>query len=221
MPADADVPRPGQLGPRFASALEWAVELHGSQVRKGSGVPAVAHLLEVAALVLHDGGTESEAIAGLLHDAIEDAGVTPKQIRKRFGRKVSRIVKACTETIDGKLPTKSKALRDASTWRERKQGIIDHLAAPDVPVPVLRVKGADTLANARSIVAELRRTGPEVWQRFHAGAIDQLWYHRSLTVLLVSKHPGSLSDELRATVTEMEQLSRWWFDVGDPQPGRS
>ena len=113
MPADdtGSDPRPA-LGHRFASAVEWAVELHGTQTRKGSGVPYVAHLIEVAALVLHDGGTESEAIAGLLHDAIEDAGVKPKQIRKRYGRKVSKIVKACTETIDGKLPGKTKAPRD-------------------------------------------------------------------------------------------------------------
>jgi len=218
MPADDDEHAPA-LGPRFASAVEWAIELHGSQVRKGTGVPYVAHLVEVAALVLHDGGTESEAIAGLLHDAIEDAGVKPKKIRRRYGRKVARIVKACTETIDGELPTKSKAPRDASTWRVRKQGMIDHLAGPDVPQPVLRVKGADALANARSIVADLRRNGPEVWQRFHAGAVDQLWYYRSLSVILVARHPGAASDELRATVTEMEALSRWWFDVGDPQPG--
>ncbi len=220
MPADdaGSHPRPA-LGPRFASAVDWAVELHGAQTRKGSGVPYVAHLIEVAALVLHDGGTESEAIAGLLHDAIEDAGVKPKQIRKRYGRKVSKIVKACTETIDGKLPGASNAPRDASTWRARKQEAIDHLAAPDVPTPVLRVKAADALANARSIVADLRRRGPEVWQRFHAGAIDQLWYYRSLTVILMARHPGVLSDELRAAVTEMEQLARWWFDVGDPQPG--
>lgn len=215
MAADASSP-----GPRFASVVEWAIELHGDQTRKGSGVPYLAHLVEVAALVLHDGGTESEAIAGLLHDAIEDAGVKPKQIRRRYGRKVSRTVKACTETIDGKLPTASKAPRDASTWRMRKQEAIDHLGAPDVPEPVLRVKAADALANARSIVADLRRTGPEVWQRFHAGAVDQLWYYRSLAIVLSRRLPGLLSDELRVTVRELENLAGWWFDVGDPQTGR-
>jgi (p)ppGpp synthase/HD superfamily hydrolase len=222
MTAEPDVPgATSALGTRFASAVEWTIELHAEQTRKGGDIPYVAHLLEVAALVLHDGGSEAEAIAGLLHDAIEDAGVTPKQIRKRFGRKVSRIVKACTETIDGKLPTKSQAPRDASTWRVRKQEALDHLRDPAVPAPVLRVKGADALANARGIVADLRREGPETWQRFHAGAIDQLWYYRSLAVILGTRRPGPLSDELRATVTEMEQVSRWWFDVGDPQPGSS
>jgi (p)ppGpp synthase/HD superfamily hydrolase len=219
MPDDDDAGARPVIGARFADAVEWAAELHRHQTRKGTGVPYVAHLLEVAALVLHDGGSESEAIAALLHDAIEDARVKPKKIRRRYGRKVARIVKACTETVDGELPTKSKAPRDASTWRRRKQEAIDHLAADRVPVAVLRVKAADALANARSIVVDLRRNGPEVWQRFHAGAIDQLWYYRSLTVILVARHPGALSDELRATVTEMEALSRWWFDVGDPQPG--
>lgn len=218
MPAD-DAHGASALSPRFADALEWAVELHRGQTRKDRVTPAVAHLLEVAALVLHDGGTEPEAIAGLLHDAIEDAGVKPKRIRKRFGRKVARIVKACTETLDGELPTRSNAPRDASTWKARKQEAIDHLSGLDVPTPVLRVKGADALANARSIVADLRRNGPEVWQRFHAGAVDQLWYYRSLAVILIARHPGELSDELRATVADMEQLSRWWFDVGDSQPG--
>jgi len=211
---------PAEVGPRFAHAVAWATELHADQTRKGSDIPYVAHLLDVAALVLDDGGTEAEAIAGLLHDAIEDAHVKPKKIRKRFGRKVARIVQGCTETIDGELPTKkSHAARDGSTWHRRKEESLAHLRDAHTPTPVLRVKAADALANARSIVADLRRHGPETWQRFHAGAVDQLWYYRSLTIVLGERHPGRLSDELRATVREMEQLARWWFDVGDPQPG--
>jgi (p)ppGpp synthase/HD superfamily hydrolase len=208
------------LRPRYSHAVEWVTELHGTQTRKGGDVPYVAHLLEVSALVLEDGGTESEAIAALLHDAIEDAHVKPKKIRRRFGRKVARIVEGCTETLDGALPTKKRAgPRDASTWRARKQESLAHLRDPDTPTAVLRVKAADTLANARSIVADLRRNGPEVWRRFHAGAVDQLWYFRSLTLVLGERLPGRLTDELRATVREMEELARWWFDVGDPQPG--
>jgi (p)ppGpp synthase/HD superfamily hydrolase len=211
----------GDVGPRFARAVEWAAELHGLQTRKGSDVPYLAHLLDVAALVLDDGGNEAEAIAALLHDAIEDAQVKPKKIRRRFGRKVLRIVEGCTETLDGELPTtkRRRAARDAITWHRRKEELLAHLRDPDTPEPVLRVKAADALANARSIVADLRRYGPETWQRFHAGAVDQLWYYRSLTIVLGERHPGRLSDELRATVREMEQMARWWFDVGDPQRG--
>ena len=211
---------PAEIGPRFAAAVEWAAELHCTQTRKGTDVPYLAHLLDVAALVLADGGTEAEAVAALLHDSIEDAHVKPKHIRRRFGRKVARIVMGCTETLDGELPTKkSHVVRDASTWRARKDEALAHLRDPDTPVPVRRVKAADSLANARSIVADLRRSGPETWLRFHAGAVDQLWYYRSLSIVLGDRHPGLLSDELRATVRDMEKLARWWFAVGDPQPG--
>jgi GTP pyrophosphokinase len=213
------------VGPRFARAVEWAAELHATQHRKGTAGPALAHPLGVASLVLEAGGNESEAIAALLHDVIEDAGVKPKRIRRRFGRRVTRIVVACTETIDGHLPTSKHARRaavprDASTWRARKQHTVARLGDPETKRPVLRVKAADTLHNARAIVADLRRIGPETWLRFNAGAVDQLWYYRSLTVVLSHRLPGTLTDELRAVVREMEQLAGWWFDVGDPQPGK-
>ncbi len=65
---------PTQLTDRFINALVYAAHLHANQVRKDGKVPYIAHLLSVAALVLEDGGTEDEAIAGLLHDAIEDQG---------------------------------------------------------------------------------------------------------------------------------------------------
>jgi hypothetical protein len=84
---------------------------------------------------------------------------------------------------------------------------------------VLRVKAADSLANARTTLADLRRHGPETWGRFHAGAVDQLWYYRSVSVVLSARLPGLLSDELRVAVRELEELAGWWFDVGDPQPG--
>jgi hypothetical protein len=82
---------------------------------------------------------------------------------------------------------------------------------------VLRVRAADALWNARSIVADLRRNGPEVWRRFNAGAVDQLWYYRSVSAVLSQRLPGTLTDELRAAVGEMERLAGWWFAVGDPQ----
>jgi len=214
---DAKRATPAALGPRFARAVEWASELHGEQTRKGTDVPYVSHLLAVTALVLEDGGTEHEAIAALLHDAIEDAGIRPKKIRRRFGRKVSRIVKGCTETLGGELPKRKQ--RNAATWRARKEESLAKLRDPATPTPVLRVRTADTLANARSIVADLRRHGPETWQRFHAGAVDQLWYYRSAAIAVGRRHPGPLSDQLGATVGEMEHLAGWWFDVGDPQPG--
>jgi (p)ppGpp synthase/HD superfamily hydrolase len=216
-----------QPGARFAKAVKFAAAAHATQTRKGSDTPYLAHLLGVAALVLDHGGSETEAIAALLHDSIEDAGATPKQLRKRFGAKVARIVIGCTDVrVTDKKGKGSKSARksrrrvdgrSAKNWSKRKRRSIRHLADPATPKAVLRVRAADLLWNARSIAADLRRCGPETWLRFNAGAVDQLWYYRSSSVVLSQRLPGSLTDELRAAVGEMERLAGWWFDVGDPQ----
>jgi (p)ppGpp synthase/HD superfamily hydrolase len=210
-------------GPRFARAVEWASSLHADQRRKGSDTPYIAHLLEVAALTLAGGGNETEAVAALLHDSIEDASMSPKKLRRHFGGKVSKIVVACTETVGdahGESVKKRARHHTAANWRARKEQTLARLADPATPTAVLRVQAADALANGRAIVADLRRIGPETWQRFNAGAVDQLWYYRSLAIVLTYRLPGYLSHELRATVREMEQIAGWWFDVGDPQPGK-
>jgi (p)ppGpp synthase/HD superfamily hydrolase len=208
------------LDRKFARAVEYACSLHRKQVRKGTDVPYAAHLLGVASLVLEGGGNQKEAIAALLHDALEDTLATPKQIRKRFGRKVARIVVECTDVPVAKLAKRKKQRRNAANWRERKLRSLDHLRDPKTSVSVLRVRTADALYNARSTLADLRRYGPETWGRFNAGAVDQLWYYRWLSIVLSARLPGVLSDELRVTVRELEQLASWWFDVGHPQPGR-
>ena len=222
MPAD-DASRDAVvvLDQKFARAVEEACSLHRKQVRKGTDVPYAAHLLGVASLVLEGGGNQREAIAALLHDALEDTSATPKQIRKRFGRKVARIVVECTDVPVGKNGKRKQQRRDAATWRERKLRSLEHLRDPKASVSVLRVRAADALYNARTTLADLRRYGPETWGRFNAGAVDQLWYYRSLSIVLSARLPGLLSDELRVTVRELEKLAGWWFDLGDPQPGRS
>jgi (p)ppGpp synthase/HD superfamily hydrolase len=219
-----------RLGPRFARAVAWAAVLHGDQAKKadqaeddkGDDVPYVSHLLGVASLVLEDGGNERQAIAAVLHDVIEDCGTTPKQVRARFGKKVARIVVGCTEAdalVHHGRRARSGPKSRAPTWRRRKERYLAHLRDPATSRSVLRVAAADKLHNARSIVADLRRVGPDTWARLNAGAVDQLWYFRSLAVVLSARHPGYLSDELRAAVHEMERLAGWWFDVGDDQPG--
>lgn len=207
------------LGRKFARAVEYACSLHRDQVRKGTDVPYAAHLLGVASLVLEGGGNQRQAIAALLHDALEDTPATPQQIRKRFGRKVARIVVECTDVPVGKKGRRKKQRRNADTWRERKIRSLEHLRDPHASVSVLRVRAADALYNARTTLADLRRYGPETWGRFNAGAVEQLWYYRSLSIVLSARLPGMLSDELRVTVRELERLAGWWFDLGDPQAG--
>jgi (p)ppGpp synthase/HD superfamily hydrolase len=182
------------LTERFSQALRWASELHARQVRKGTAVPYVAHLLSVSALVLEDGGTEDEAIAALLHDAIEDQGVSADDIRQRFGQAVADIVLACSDTDVMPKPP----------WRERKERYIEHLKSANAAS--IRVSLADKLHNARSIILDYQLAGPAVWDRFKASRADSLWYYRAVAEACESRYAGCLLPELRVTVERLAML---------------
>jgi len=181
----------------FDDALVYAARLHRRQRRKASGVPYVAHLLAVAALVLEAGGSQDEAIAALLHDAPEDQGgeETLADIRRRFGDTVADIVADCSDTLASPKPP----------WRPRKEAYLAHLAhaAPSVRL----VSAADKLHNARSILRDYRELGEVVWGRFRGGREGTLWYYRTLVDILQSTGDGPLLDELARTVAELERLA--------------
>src|SRR3712207_245323 len=95
----------GPLTERFDEALLFAARHHRGQLRKGSHVPYMTHLMSVSALVMEHGGTEDQAIAGLLHDAVEDAD--PGQgrhvlatIAHRWGRPVGEMVAARSDSLN-------------------------------------------------------------------------------------------------------------------------
>jgi (p)ppGpp synthase/HD superfamily hydrolase len=176
----------------------YATRLHAKQLRKGSGVPYVSHLLAVAALVLEHGADEDQAIAALLHDAVEDQGgqKTLAAIRRRFGPIVADLVEACSDTdVEPKPP-----------WRPRKEAYLAHLRRTSAAVRL--VSAADKVHNARSTVADLRVHGSRVWKRFHAGPDEQLWYYRSLVAIFRRHGPKRLAEELARVVGEMEVLTR-------------
>ncbi|MDI3309273.1 MAG: HD domain-containing protein, partial [Acetobacteraceae bacterium] len=129
---------------RLSEAASFALSIHAEQKRKGTDLPYISHLLSVAGLVLEHGGDEEQAMAGLLHDAIEDCGAEHEAaIRDRFGERVARIVRACTDA-----DTKPKP-----PWRVRKQAYLRHLEQADTDV--LLVSCCDKLHNARAILSDL------------------------------------------------------------------
>jgi (p)ppGpp synthase/HD superfamily hydrolase len=188
-----------QLGPRFDDALVYASDLHRSQPRKGGHVPYVSHLLGVTSLVIEEGGTETQAIAALLHDAVEDQGGLPRleEIRARFGDDVADIVLACTDSTEDPKPP----------WRVRKEAYVAHLpvARPDA----LLVSVADKVHNARSILLDLRSDGVGMFDRFTGGREGTLWYYRTLvgTYRGIEGFRSRLIDELDRVVTEIERIA--------------
>ena len=185
------------LSERFDDALTYASGLHRTQTRKGGDIPYVGHLLSVASLVIEGGGTETQAIAGLLHDAVEDQGGAPvlAEIREKFGDDVATIVAECSDTDVVPKPP----------WKKRKQDYIDHLG--DASEATILVSLADKLDNARAILRDYRIDGDELWQRFSIHDPQQhLWYYRSLLAVYQVRNSTWLVAELERVLGELEHL---------------
>ena len=184
------------LSDKFTEALVYAAQLHATQIRKGSGVPYIAHLLGVASIALEYGANESEAIAALLHDAIEDQGgaKTRDEIQQRFGETVAAIVEGCTDTD----------LTPKPPWRDRKEAYLAHISHTVASVRL--VSAADKLYNAQSILKDYRQMGDEIWQRFTGKKEGTLWYYRSLVNAFRQVETTPLIEELDRVVSELEQL---------------
>jgi hypothetical protein len=194
---------PMVLSPRFEEALTYASILHAGQVKKGTNVPYVSHVLMVAAIAMEYGGDEDEAIAALLHDAAEDAGGRARlsDIRNRFGENVADIVEGCTDTFDMPKPA----------WRPRKEAYVAHLTS--APPSVLLVSASDKVANVRAIMSDYREVGEQLWSRFTGGRDGTLWYYRRLADTLrtaaettVDRSLERLTIELFYSVAELERL---------------
>lgn len=172
--------------------------LHASDIRKGTTIPYLAHVIAAASIVLDHGGTEDQAIAALLHDAGEDHGGHGRieAIRAEFGDTVADIVRACSDD----LPPAGTAKRG---WLERKTEYIDHLEA--APLEAVLVSAADKLHNARAIVSDHRQLGADLWKRFYkdAGRDGTLWYYTRLCDVIdkqLRETAPMLVDELSAAV---------------------
>ena len=148
------------ITPRYGEALQWADELHRPQRRKSKQVPYISHLISVSALVWEDGGSEDQAIAALLHDAIEDAGQSHGSIAERFGDPVANIVRDCTDT------SPKEASGEKEPWLLRKTRYLESLS--NKPEDSLLVTAADKAHNAGDMVLDAQRD-PGMWSKFNAG----------------------------------------------------
>ncbi len=183
---------------RFVDALGYAARLHARQIRKRTGRPYIGHLLGVASIVIEYDGDEEMAIAALLHDAVEDQGGLPRlrEIRRKFGERVARIVDGCTDSYTEPKPP----------WRARKLAYIQRVAeeSPDVRL----VSAADKLSNARETLHELRVHGDSVFEKFEGKKEGTLWYYRALVEVFRKSGTNPLIDELDRVVTELQSLAK-------------
>ena len=151
----------------------------------------------VASLVLEGGGDEDMAIAALLHDVVEDCGGEPmlKEVRRRFGNRVAKIVDGCTDAYVIPKPA----------WRERKDNYIARLKKE--PADTRLVSAADKLNNIRSIISDYRAIGESVWSRFSGGREGTLWYYRTLRDVFLERKPNRITRDYVLAVNELELLA--------------
>ena len=137
------------------------------------------------------------AIAALLHDAVEDQGGLPRlrEIRRKFGERVARIVDGCTDSYTEPKPP----------WRERKLAYIQRVARE--PDDVRLVSAADKLSNVRETIHDLRVHGDSVFEKFQGKKGGTLWYYRALADVFRKAGTNPLIEELDRAVSELESLS--------------
>ena len=187
------------LSIRFEQALTSAALVHAGQVRKGTGIPYISHVLMVAAMALDHGADEDEAVGALLHDAAEDGGGKPRleDIRLRFGKRVADIVEGCTDTFENPKPD----------YAIRKAAYIEHLRREE-DMSVLLVAACDKLVNSRAILRDYREIGEAVWHRFKGGRDATLQYYRALADVFRDKMATSpVVKEFVRVVAEIEAAS--------------
>ena len=200
-----DRPAHLSLSGRFTAAIDYARHLH-IETRKGSRIPAMAHLLGVASLVMGENGhapipvTEDMAIAAILHDAVEDHGGEPRlrDIEHNFGPNVARMVEGLSDSFVEDADQKE-------SWEERKAAYIDRLK--DEPLDTQLISAADKLYNARTIVADYRDVRARIWERFKRGRDQQIWYYKALLRVYNSHPPNRIVEELERVVKELEKMT--------------
>lgn len=197
----------GLYSARFDAALAFSAQAHGKQLRKGTTVPYVTHPVSVALYLLQAGSDEDVAIAGLLHDVVEDTGVSLEVVRIEFGERVAELVGAVTEHKyeDGV----------ERPWEVRKREALMLLEGAEVDV--LELKAADALHNVSATRTALERDGTAVWSRFKRGPRESLWYYAEIARVVrerLGEHLLALEleravEELRAVAltTEEEPIS--------------
>ena len=160
----------------ISEAIAFAVQSHDGMRRKKGALPYILHPMEAAVIVGTMTDDQNLIAAAVLHDVVEDAGVTLEDIEEKFGKRVRELVASETEDKRADLPP-------SDTWRIRKEESLAVLRATK-DIGILMVWLGDKLANMRSIYRDWKVEGDAMWQRFNQKSVtEQAWYYHSIIAL--------------------------------------
>ena len=193
-----------RVSDKFLRAAQWAADRHAAHATAVPTIPSVAQVLGLASLVLEDGGTEREAIAAMVLDALAD-DVPRKQIRREFGKKVTALVVAAHPdrgtVAPGRVPV------DVLRWRARADAALERAVTQEDPA-ALRIRAASVLQESRALLRELRRNGTIAYVRCPAPPAEHLGHLRELVTVIARRRPRTvITQELRAALVDIERQS--------------
>ena len=158
----------------FADAIAFAVQVHDGALRKGTNTPYIVHPMETAAIAATLTDDPEVLAAAVLHDVIEDCGVTVEALCGRFGERVARIVLSETQSGSGD---------PCQSWERRKREAIECLRHADRAQMIVAL--SDKLSNMRAISRDYARFGEALFARFHQPDKQRhAWYYRSCAAQL-------------------------------------
>ena len=204
MAEDQHDAREVRVSDKFLRAAQWAADRHAAHATAVPTIPSVAQVLGLASLVLEDGGTEREAIAAMLLDALGD-DVPRKQLRREFGKKVTDLVVAAHPdrgtVAPGRVPV------DVLRWRARADAALERAVTQEDPA-ALRIRAASVLQESRALLRELRRNGTIAYVRCPAPPAEHLGHLRELVTVIARRRPRTvITQELRAALVDIERQS--------------
>ncbi len=171
----------------IGKAIQIAAICHENQYRKNpeKKIPYISHPVAVGMMLAHYGYSEGVVIAGILHDTVEDTGMTIDRIRKEFGDVVASLV-AETSEKDKSLP-----------WEERKSQYIEHIQ--DASEEAKAISCCDKIHNMKSMIESIK-AGGDIWQSLKRGKEQQVErftrmlpiFRKSLKKEMVSEYETTL-----------------------------
>lgn len=145
------------------NALDIAIICHKGQLRKGTKIPYIKHIIDVYEILREQNLRNEVLIIGILHDTIEDTNLNLYEVRAMFGDYVA----------DGvAIESEDKTIKD---YDERKKEHLDRViqSSPEIQM----VNCADKLANLRDMINDYNEKGEDLFKRFRNGKYGVLKYY--------------------------------------------
>lgn len=158
---------------KITEAICFVSKAFDGKYRKCEKSPAVLHSLETSVIAQTLTCDQDVVVAAVLHDTVEDAGVTLDEIKEKFGERVATLVNSETEN-------KRVGMNKLETWRIRKEEAIEVLKnTDDLGVKIIFL--SDKLSNIRSFYRTKLLYGDKMWDMFNQKDPKQHeWYFKEI-----------------------------------------